>query len=726
MGTAALAANFARPFGGEKAAALAGLVHDLGKYAPAFQAYIRGEGPGPEHAIAGAKWLAEVESNAQDQLIAKLLAHGVAGHHGGLPDTDAETGSLMSRLKANSEPLDPAWEGEIAPEATGLLPTGFQPSGNDRIGFELAFLGRMLFSALVDADFKDTESYYARIEGRKVNRDWPALAAVLPDLQNRFDAYMARLAESEDNPVKALRREVLDHVRSQAGRATDCYTLTVPTGGGKTLTSLGFALDHAAFHRLRRIVYAIPFTSIIDQTASIFKDVLGEDVVLEHHSALEPDTADKREWSARDKLRLAMEDWAAPVVVTTHVQLFESLFAARPGRCRKLHALAGSVIVLDEVQTLPLSLLKPCIAALRELVRTYGVTVVLCTATQPALDSGHFPGDPLMGLDLVGKELAPDPPALARRLTRTAFRHVGVMDNAALVEALEDCGQALIIVNSRRHALELYRAAQTAGLDGVIHLSTRQCAAHRRQILDDIRGRLNPRAPRPCRTIATSLVEAGVDVDFPRVWRAEAGLEQVVQAAGRCNREGKRAVADSLVTVFAAPDYPTPRELRRNADVFSRIAASHPDWTAPETVERYFRELYWTSGAGALDRIDIFKRFVMVGCDPSFDYRSVAEEFHMVESFGAPIIIPDPKNKAILAKLDISTVPSGLIARELQTWIVQPPERDRARLIGTGSVRFWGGADRADQFAVLEDERLYTPETGLIWEEDKNIWWGIV
>lgn len=357
----------------------------------------------------------------------------------------------------------------------------------------------------------------------------------------------------------------MSHVRRGAATSTGLFTLTVPTGGGKTLASLGFALDHAKQHNLRRIIYAIPFTSIIDQSASVFRSVLGDEYILEHHSSLDEDTFKARE--QRDKLRLAMEDWAAPVVVTTNVQLFESLFANRPSRCRKLHNLANSVIILDEAQTLPLRLLRPCLAALDELAKHYGATIVLCTATQPALDIREFKHG---GLELAGRELAPDPKELAQKLRRVQIVRGHELDDDNLVSALAEQEQAMIIVNTRKHALDLYKKAKQAGLDGVIHLTTRQYAAHRRGILDRVR--LDLKEGRPCRLIATSLVEAGVDIDFPRVWRAEAGLDQIAQAAGRCNREGKYPVEQSLVTIFKAKDNKPPREVAQLAEDFGRMA----------------------------------------------------------------------------------------------------------------------------------------------------------
>jgi len=349
---------------------------------------------------------------------------------------------LSERLKKTLDPLDPQWRDELAPDSSGLMPP--LALDRERAAFQLAFLGRMIFSCLVDADFRDTEAFYDRIEGRQRDREWPALSTIIDGLVARFDAHMAeKQATSSPSRVNTLRAEILTHVRARAGEPTGLFTLTVPTGGGKTLASLGFALDHARRHGLERIIFAIPFTSVIDQTAAIFRDVLGENLVLEHHSAIEE--AAFRERAGGDKLKLAMEDWAAPIIVTTNVQLFESLFSSRPSRCRKLHNIARSVIVLDEAQTIPLPVLKPCVAALDELACNYGASIVLCTATQPALAAPKFDG----GLALEGRELAPDPARLARELKRVTLRRApAAMDDAALVDALAGVRQGLVIVNS--------------------------------------------------------------------------------------------------------------------------------------------------------------------------------------------------------------------------------------------------------------------------------------
>ncbi len=718
---------FGEPIGIGKAAQLAGFLHDLGKYTPAFQARLAGSRDRVDHSTAGAALVRGLAGRGDDAVIAELIAYAIAGHHAGLPDmANAEYACLAERLKAFDEAvLDASWRAEITPNAQALMPT-FDFGDKASVPFRLALLGRMIFSCLVDADFKDTEAFYCSVEGRTVDREWPSLRSLLADLLPAFDRHMASFGKPRGQ-VGRLRGEILAHVRDRATEPPGLFTLTVPTGGGKTLASLGFALDHAKVHGLRRIIYAIPFTAIIDQTAVIFRQVLGEDVVLEHHSAIEDDRRQGRNAgeadstrSDKNKLKLAMEDWAAPVVVTTNVQLFESLFAARPSRCRKLHNIANSVIVLDEAQTLPRHLLVPTVKAIDELARNYGCSIVLCTATQPAFDERSLPEGHPLGLKLEGRELAPDPPRLARDLKRVTLRHAGAMSDEALIEELSREPQALMIVNSRGHALALYRAAKAAGLDGLVHLTTRQYAAHRRVILEEVRSRLKPKKEgggRPCRLIATSLVEAGIDLDFPKVWRAEAGLDQIAQAAGRCNREGKRPVEDSLVTIFAAPDNPPPSEIKGLTGDMGRMADGFDDLLAPAALEAYFGEVYWRVG-DRLDReriLDDFNFYPRSGTD--FAYRTVAEKYRMIESGMVPVIVEgDETAQKAVRDLKYENIPSGALARRLQTYTVQVPPKARALLLDNQHVAFIEPEKRGDQFAVLQTPSLYQEDVGLLWE----------
>ena len=716
-----LAAAMAARFGLEKAARLAGLLHDLGKYTLPFQRRLAG-GPAVDHSTAGAAAVTALGLKGDDALVAELVAYCILGHHAGLPDRQNETDACFdARLQrfageAGLQP-DPIWKTELLLDASGLVPAALRRGAHP--AFQLSVMARMLFSCLVDADFNDTERYYCGLGEIEPDREWPTLASLLPGFTARFDAYMGAKA-SADSELNRLRGEILAHVRGKAGAAGGLFTLTVPTGGGKTLASLGFALDHARARGLCRIIYSIPFTSITEQTAAILRGVLGEEHVLEHHSAIEQEGAEPdRDWASRDRIRLAMEDWAAPAVVTTNVQLFESLFAARTSRARKVHNIAGSVIILDEAQTLPRPLLMPCMRMLEELALNYGCSIVLCTATQPALDARRLRG----GLPLEGRELAPDPVGLSRKLRRAEIRQAGEMRNEDLVAALRDTPEALVIVNSRKHALDLFREAEAAGLDGLVHLTTRQYAAHRRIVLDEVRGRLarnrsHPHDLTPCRVVATSLVEAGVDIDFPKVWRAQAGLDQIVQAAGRCNREGKRPLAESIVTVFVAADYPPPAEIRGLIGDMGRMAREGLDLLSLEAMESYFGEVYWRLG----DRLDgknvvgSFRLSRLAGTD--FAFRSVAENFRMIESGMAPVVVAlDDDAREAVGKLTIPNISSGAIARKLQSYVVQVPPKARRLLIENGHAEFVCKELRGDQFVVLRNESLYRKDVGLLWED---------
>ncbi len=689
-------------FGAGKAAGQTGLFHDIGKYTKPYQKRLRG-GPAVDHATAGAKMVKTLAETDMDRAMAQLIAYAIAGHHGGLPDMHRETGSLNERLKKTLDPLDPTWMAEIQPDITGLWPEGFILD-QKRVAFQLSFLTRMIFSCLVDADFRDTENFYSTAEGKTVDRDWLILSEVVDQLRDNLNNHLAGF-ESKGK-VNRLRGEILAHVRAQAHCSPGLFSLNVPTGGGKTLTSLAFALDHAKAHGLERIVYAIPFTSVIDQTAAIFRKVLGNGVVLEHHSAIDETKFIQREGG--EKLRLAMEDWATPIVVTTNVQLFESLFSNRPSRCRKLHNLTRSVIVLDEAQTIPLHVLRPSVAALDELARNYGSSIVLCTATQPALKAPDFKG----GFDQV-RELAPNPPRLHRQLARVTISHEGVLSDEDLLNSLSQTKQGLVIVNSRKHALALFQQAKEDELEGIIHLTTRQYAAHRRRILADVRQRLT--AGKSCRVIATSLVEAGVDLDFPRVWRAEAGLDSIAQAAGRCNREGNNRKSDSIVTVFQSEEYPSPPELSQLAGDMQRIMGHHNDLLSPEAMEDYFQEVYWRKGDGLGD--DILRKFKADQNGTSFSFREVGETFRLIQSGQDPVIIAreEEAHEAVRA-LAYAERPGG-IARRLQPFIVQVHPHYRTQLVKNSHVYFEAQERFGDQFAVLFTGSLYREDVGLLWED---------
>ncbi|MGE4373096.1 MAG: CRISPR-associated helicase Cas3' [Xanthobacter sp.] len=733
------AGQLARSFGAEKAAILAGGMHDLGKYSLAFQRYIQGQGLGVDHSTAGAQQAYRLGETAGDRLMAQLVAYAIAGHHAGLPNFSGESATLSSRLEKSYpiEPLHDIWREEVQPDASGLLPPALRLKGA-MCSFQLSILGRFIFSALVDADFLETEAFYARQRPLPADRTWPTLQAHLPHLIQAFDTYMAaKLSalpeERRNHPLNQLRQDILTHVRGQAQMRKGIFTLDVPTGGGKTLASLAFALEHAQAHGHSRIIYGIPFTSIIEQTAEIFRDVLGEEMVLEHHSAIEPagpqneQYAPTRAQMLEAKQRLAMENWDAPVVVTTSVQFFESLFAHRPSRCRKLHNIANSVIILDEAQIMPLHVLRPCVAMLDELALNYGCTIVLCTATQPALIAPHFKGG--FAPESV-HELAPDPEKLDAALRRVTLEmRPAPLSDEELVAELAGWDQCLVIVNGRRHARALYEAALEADMEGVLHLSTRQTAADRSRLLADIRTRLA--AGKPCRVIATSVIEAGVDVSFPRVWRAIAGLDSIIQAAGRLNREGKWAKEDSRITVFIPTEAKPPKEIEQHVAALTLVIKKHADLLSKAAIKAYFEEVYWQKNKG-LDRISLEKGQTgsvlgqfsadLRGTHPrtDFAYRTVGENFRMIENAMLPVIINrTAETQQVLDELEDQRITAGEAARRLQRHLVQVPARDRSKLIESDHIIFRKGF--SDQFAELVSPNLYTTELGLLWENADDL-----
>ncbi|RQJ16314.1 CRISPR-associated helicase/endonuclease Cas3 [Pseudomonas aeruginosa] len=699
---ARLAGEKAAFFGGGELAALAGLLHDLGKYTDEFQRRIAGDAIRVDHTSRGA--ILAVERYGA---LGQLLAYGIAGHHAGLANgrEAGERTALADRLKGVDLPrLLETWHAEIE------LPDRLQPPPlKPRPGrgfFQLAFLGRMLFSCLVDADYLDTEAFYDRTEGRRSLREQarPSLA----ELRAALDGHLAEF--KGDTLVNLLRGEILAGVRGKANEQPGLFSLTVPTGGGKTLASLAFALDHALAHGLRRVIYVIPFTSIVEQNAAVFRralGALGEEAVLEHHSAFVDDHRQSLE--AKKKLNLAMENWDAPIVVTTAVQFFESLFADRPAQCRKLHNIAGSVVILDEAQTLPLKLLRPCVAALDELALNYRCSPVLCTATQPALQSPDFIG----GLQDV-RELAPEPQRLYRELERVRVRALGPLEDAALTEQIAKREQVLCIVNNRRHARALYESL--AGLPGARHLTTLMCAKHRSNVLAEVRQML--KTGESCRLVATSLIEAGVDVDFPVVLRAEAGLDSIAQAAGRCNREGKRPLAESEVLVFAAAnsDWAPPEELKQFAQAAREVMRLHPDdCLSMAAIERYFRLLYWQKGAEELDAGNLLG-LIERGRLDGLPYETLATKFRMIDSLQLPVIVPfDDEARAALRELEFAEG-CAAIARRLQPYLVQMPRKGYQALLDAGAIQAAAGARYGEQFMTLVNPDLYHHQFGLHWD----------
>lgn len=683
-GTAERCALFAAPFGAEELGRLAGLSHDLGKYSMEFQRRLD-NGPKVDHATAGAF--------ACWRMGQPLAAFAAAGHHGGLPDggtqgDSPDAGTFLGRMKRAERGGPPdcsPWTEEIALPSPAPPPCGTEPLSQ-------IFFTRMLFSCLTDADFLDTEAF---MDGSPR----PEHPAPLDDLWERLQRHISGWFPPQGE-LNSRRCAVLEQcIRMGKTQPPGLFTLTVPTGGGKTVASLAFALAQARARArgLRRIIYVIPYTSIIEQTAQEFRTILGAENVLEHHSNAAYEI-DAEATPKTVRLAQAAENWDMPVVVTTAVQFFESLYANRPSQCRKLHNLAGSVILFDEAQLLPLPCLRPCVHAIAQLVQHYGASAVLCTATQPALGplfAEFLPGRP--AVELCPPELCPP-----ESFRRVCFRQAGRLDWDTLSGQLQQHEQVLCVVNSRKSAQEIF--TRLSG-EGNFHLSTLMYPAHRRAKLEEIRRRL--REGLPCRVISTSLIEAGVDVDFPAVFREEAGLDSILQAAGRCNREGKRPVSESIVTLFRGEAAPPP--LFQTAIGAGRmVLEQYDDIASREAIQAYFHTLLELKGAEAQDIYGILPKIRT----ELFPFQSVAERFHMIDSPTRTVYIPLGAGAELVGRLRAGERSRALF-RQLGQYGVSIYENHFAALDQAGDLE-----RLEDGSAILATLSLYSEETGLSLEAD--------
>lgn len=705
----------------------AGSLHDLGKYVVPFQDYIRGHSgtaKGPDHSSAGAVYARSKLGHRPG----RILAHIIAGHHAGLKDKVLGDDERLDRKQASFPAIVRVARGDGF-DLPDTVPPDLAAAIDRKRGFAVALLTRMLFSCLVDADRTETERF---TEGGTVNREFDATPADMASELHRTTAERdeaLRLDGTDQDPINRLRARVRDHVASQADQPPGIFTLTVPTGGGKTLTALRFALDHAARWGLDRVLIVIPFTSVIEQSVDVYREVLPSftDQILEHHSNFDDNRAEARqdteEGGPTDRLRLATETWEAPLVVTTAVQFFESLFAARPSPCRKLHNVARSVIVLDEAQTMPLHLLRPCVEALKELQKSYGCSVVLCTATQPALedrpeDKNRRPEErrSFAGGFVAPRELAPEPGSLFAALDRVAISHIGKRDDAALAARMAMSPQALCIVNSRAHARELYELLKCAGLPGVRHLSTLMLPDHRRRVLREIKDDL--KHGRPCHVASTSLVEAGVDFSFPLVLRAEAGLEQIVQAAGRANRNGELGPdRKGEVLVFEADGQKSLAAMTANIETAKEIMWHHAKPQMPAAIRTYYEMLYWRHGANELDRPGVLELCKQKAKSLEFPFEEIAREMRFIDDVMKPVIVPvDDAARQALVSLGFVAKP-GRLARELQRYTVGIPARALAVLLSTGAARIVREEAFGAQFVELVNLDLYKNDVGLTWDD---------
>lgn len=683
-GTGELAETFAAEFGAAANGKLCGLAHDIGKYSDEFQLRLRG-GKKVDHATAGAIECFKIK--------AAFEAVCVIGHHSGLPNVghkDADTTESQTffgrKLRAEQGGIPDYrknWNGHIA-----LPQDYFRPSGR---GFATAFYIRMLYSCLVDADYIDTETFMNGDAGRG---NYEPLSA----LCDKLTAYISKW-NNPTREIDILRQKILNSCIEKASAPRGIFSLTVPTGGGKTVASMAFALRHAVANSMRRIIYVIPYTSIIEQNAEVFRGILGRENVVEHHSQVSyelSENADELEYRSA----LATENWDAPVIVTTAVQFFESLYANRSSKCRKLHNIANSVIIFDEAQMIPSNNLRPCVAAIAELVRAYNATAVLCTATQPAIDG--------MLLEYSKKEsvveLCPDVDGMFEKFRRTSFEKEGRLTTDELVSRLESQQQVLCIVNTRKFAQEVYEALPS---EGRFHLSTLMCPVHRKQKLDEIRERL--KSGKTCRVVSTSLIEAGVDVDFPRVFREMAGLDSILQAAGRCNREGKRSAESSIVTVFESENK-VNKLIAVNRDAAEETVR---DWTQPNTtstIERYFKAYRDFLRNDDKSGVMTASEKGISGCGLPFEW--IAKEFKLIDQNTFAVYIPIGEGKELVSRLREGERSRGLY-RRAGMYSVSVYQNQFDSLINAGAAEPFG-----EDAAFLTDCSLYSDEKGLSTDVD--------
>ena len=682
-GTASLCSAFAAAFDAEAQGQLAGMAHDIGKYSAAFQRRLHG-GPKVDHASAGA-----FECLKAQQLAA---AFAISGHHGGLPDGGgrgdaAGTGTFWGRInRASQRNLEDyhAWQSEFSlPHANTPAFAGTRLEG--------MFFTRMLFSCLVDADYTDTGAFMDN------SPYLPASSSSMEELWRRLETYVSGWFPPK-GALNMQRCVILEQCMSAGAQyGPGLFTLTVPTGGGKTVASLSFALAQAKARRMKRIVYEIPYTSIIEQTAQIFREILGDENVLEFHSGVQFDQQEDDASSPETApLTRSVETWDVPVIVTTAVQFFESLYACRPSKCRKLHNLAQSVLIFDEAQMLPLPYLRPCVWAIAQLVRHYGASAVLCTATQPALDPIFQEFAPEIPI----REICPMAEAHWESFRRVSFQQAGTLSWMDLAARLQQQEQVLCVVNTRRAAREVFH--QLSG-PGNFHLSTLMYPAHRRRILDEIRRRL--RDGLPCRVVSTSLIEAGVDVDFPAVYRELSGLDSILQAAGRCNREGKRPPEDSIVTIFQGED-PPPRLFETSIGAGKIVLDHCQDVSSRAAIHTYFSTLLDLKGAEAQDAHHILPLME----SEFFPFRTVAERFHLIESPTTTVYLPLEEG-AGLVELLRSGQYSRTLYRRLGQYGVSVYPQHLAALEQAGALEHL-----EDGSVVLRDIGLYTQTTGLTLE----------
>ncbi len=700
LNVAEITKKFAESFNAGEWGYVAGLLHDIGKYSQEFQVMLakvadndvnlEGKIGHPDHSTAGAQEINKLKGG-----LGRLIAYAIASHHSGLLDGKSNEACLYARLKKNIPDYSscPSDFIEVKNKIT-TLPFTPAEKNNERIAFQLQLFIRMLFSSLVDADFLDTEAFMDK-DKSSLRKSYLELSDMRKQLIKALDK-LSR--EAPDTLINKRRREILRQCLDKSHTKPGLFSLTVPTGGGKTLSSLAFAMEHAVKHRMRRIIYVIPYTSIIEQNANIFKNIFGDDAVLEHHSNFEMNENNYQS-------QLASENWDAPLVVTTNVQFFESLFHNKTSQSRKIHNIANSVVILDEAQMIPVSLLKPCMEVLRELAESYKNTIVLCSATQPAISkTDEFKN----GLENV-REIIEEPIKLYNEFNRVEITSLSKTQektsDVEVAQKISEHKQVLCVVNTRKHARLLYE--QISNKEGLYHLSALMCPVHRSKVIKKIKQTLENNEQ--CRVVSTQLIEAGVDIDFPVVFRSAAGIDSIAQSAGRCNREG-RLGRSGKVYVFYPENVLPIGHLRQSAEVTETIMRKYTDLLSPDTIKEYFRHLYWRN-QDSLDKygiINILMEGLSHDSEVNFSFKAISEKFRVIDNTMESIVIPyNDEAKEIVKQLRFAEFPKGLL-RKVQRFCVQVYPNVLRELFKDGAIRLLSG-----NFFELLNEHLYREKIGL-------------
>lgn len=694
-----LTGQFTNKFTSSEIGELIGLLHDIGKYQEDFQNKIRtSSNKIIDHSTAGAKILTE-----EIKEMGTLYGLPIACHHTGLMNfgTNASmSNTYYSRLENYEDKIIETIKNNYAKDC--IFPQFNIPKFNKKcdspetMGYTLSFYLRMLLSALVDADRINSEEFSS-----KIKRKQPKI-----DIEKMLKIFEEKLPKPNDLEINKIRNQVLNECINCGKQEQGLFTLTAPTGVGKTLSSLAFALNHINEHNLERIIYVIPYTSIIEQNANVFKNIFSSlgNIVLEHHSNIVNENLTPEE---EIQIKWATENWDVPIVVTTNVQFFNSIFSSNASDNRKIHNLANSVIIFDEVQMLPLEYIAPCMTAISELILNYKSTAVLCSATQPCIDKYKY-------TSIKTTEIITNPVDLFNRMKRVEYKNIGKINSDKIIELSQKEKQCLIIVNSRKHAYYLYNKFKEKR-NNVFHLSTLMYSKHRNETLSNIKNKLKNNEE--VIVISTQLIEAGVDVDFPVVFREIAGLDNIIQSGGRANRNGK--LKNGIVYIFESIDdfAKIPKSIRPFADIFNEIYLEEKENSFElYGIEKYFNKLHKYIGKENLDSQNILNEFKLGRTIPILNYKDVSDKFSYIQNNTYSIIVENEDNKVLIQLMENGKINKEIL-RQLTQYSVNIYKYELDKLIENNVI-----IKTKTGLLILCNPNYYNAETGLeiFTDENKN------